>query len=57
MRHNGCCMSEQCDKCEKEIYGMYHCLSCCTDIDTREELREHLNDCNEAVFLNPLAED
>lgn len=50
-------MSEQCDKCEKEEYGIYHCVSCCSNINTREELQQHLGNCNEAVFLNPLKED
>lgn len=51
------CMNEQCDKCEKEVYGAYHCISCCADLNTREELHQHLDDCNDAVFLNPLQED
>ncbi|MGH9878730.1 MAG: hypothetical protein ACRD38_04530 [Nitrososphaerales archaeon] len=50
-------MSEQCVKCEKEIDGVYHCINCCVDLNTRDELRQHLGDCSEAVFLNPLEDN
>ncbi len=50
-------MSEPCVKCKKEIDGVYHCIACCTNIDSSSELRAHADGCPKAVFLNPLDEE
>lgn len=50
-------MSEECGKCEKQVYGVYHCIVCCADLNSAEDMRGHMGDCDKAVFLNPLLDN